>query len=352
MSVPIPPRNPAFFDPIAVNPGTGQTYTEHPIVGHPLLGGETPYGAMPAGVQLPALDPNFIQNIAPTVAYNQSPANLIPKPTIAPASGGPTNMGGVAELAALINPRTGGITSGLTPDQPFSQNSAYEQFKQHYANVAAQVAAGTYNPQTATTVGGNPFAQNPAAVGGNNINPFLSSGLPINEMMLGQLMATDPTMAITLGGAADFGSPGYYNLAGLNFDPATIFLLSGGTSMATPTEYFANAADTYRTLGTVGSEGGGVANVAELMGALLSAGTDTEVGQSIATDPSVFYNMGMDILVAGGVSPMGIKAFQLQMSTLMNEYYETALTTNSDQLLPFNAWVMQNHPEVASAWTG
>jgi hypothetical protein len=181
-------------------------------------------------------------------------------------------------------------------------------------------------------------------------NPFASSGLPINETLLASLIYDNPQLAITMGGTAERGTPGYWNLAGLDFDPYNIYLAQGGNVLNGPTEYLQFASNMYNTLGTVGSQGGGTVNAGALLRNMVMTPPDSQLGIMFAEAPETFYQMAVDVSAAAGMSPLGQQALKLQLAQMYQEYMEYSLTANAGDTLPFNTWMVNAHPEIVMHW--
>ena len=179
---------------------------------------------------------------------------------------------------------------------------------------------------------------------------FESSGMPINETLLANMIYNEPQMAITLGGAAQYGTPGYYNLAGMDFDPYSVYLASGGNALAGPTDYLNFSTNMYNTMGTVGSKGGGTVNAGALLKNMVLAPSGSQLGMMFAEKPELFYQMAVDVAAAAGMAPMGQQALKLQLAGLYQEYMTTALTQDAGETLPFHTWIATAHPEAVAAW--
>jgi hypothetical protein len=108
----------------------------------------------------------------------------------------------------------------------------------------------------------------------------------------------------------------------------------------------------YNTLGTVSNQGGGSITAGPLLANLVAMGPDTDLGGMMAEDPTVFYQMAVEVSKAGGMSPMAQSAFKSQMAGLMSEYMEYTSTNNSNDIIPINAWIAKNHPDVVASWAG
>jgi hypothetical protein len=193
---------------------------------------------------------------------------------------------------------------------------------------------------------GVPIATNTPTVA----DPFQSSGLPINETLLANMIYDETQMAITLGGTAGYGTPGYWNLAGMDFDPYSVFLASGGNVLNGPTEYLQFASNMYNTMGTVGSQGGGTVNAGSLLKNMVMAPESSQLGMMFAEKPEMFYQMAVDVAGAAGMSPMGQQALKLQLAGLYQEYMTNALTSNAADVPAFHTWIAASHPEVVASW--
>jgi hypothetical protein len=185
-------------------------------------------------------------------------------------------------------------------------------------------------------------------------NPYLSSGLPINEMAIATPLYENPAFAIDLTGAAQAGTPGYYNLANATPDAngmQALFLAIMGHAPTSPTEYLNFLNNYYATLGTLGSQGGGTLNARAVMGSLVNADPNSQLGQLIASDPSQFYAIASDALKAGGAPPIAQQGLQSQMMQLYQEYFNYSATSDANATQPFNVWLKTTHPDVVAAWT-
>lgn len=204
--------------------------------------------------------------------------------------------------------------------------------------LASQLGGGDPN----TPLFGIPFDR--------QVNPFGSSGLPINETLLAQMIYDNPQFAIGMGGVAEYGTPGYWNLAGMDFDPYSIYAASGGNLLSGPVDYLQFAANMYNTMGTIGSQGGGTVDAGTLLVNMVTAPADSQLGKMFSENPESFYTMALDVASAAGMSPLGQQALKLQLAGLYQEYMEVALTSNAGDVPAFHTWIGMSHPEILEAW--
>lgn len=184
--------------------------------------------------------------------------------------------------------------------------------------------------------------------------PQGGSMLGINAAQAAGLWMENPALAITLGGpngegaAATYGTPGYETLAGFNFHPQSI-MMAAGMSTADPVNNWQTAMDLYHNMGRVG---GSMPNASALLTNMAYASPDSEFGAEIIRNPVAFYDVGMQVMQASGASPYAIQAFDQQMKGMYVAYDQYLITTGSDAaVLPFNAWLVQNHPDVVASWS-
>lgn len=196
--------------------------------------------------------------------------------------------------------------------------------------------------------GGTYTANNDSTSGGPTI-PMAGGAMGVNATQAAAMMDRNPKIAISFGGAATPGTPGYNTLSNLNFNPNDI-MMAAGMSTVDPVGRLQNASNLYREMGRVG---GSMVDASTLLTNMAYAGTETEFGAAVAVDPEQFYEVGIGVLTAAGASSAAINLFNEQMTRMYAEYGAYLLTSGTgNPASPFNAWLTQMHPEVVASWRG
>lgn len=293
----------------------------------PYLGGVPMYPNDGLGGSL-GRDPLYVpnaNNVGPVEGYNGQPGYTIGGPGAGTLTPGQGAGGGIPFLLAGNG---AGMDMGLSGSDQLMQDLM----------LASQLGGGDPN----NPLFGIPFDR--------QVNPFGSSGLPINETLLAQMIYDNPQFAIGMGGVAKYGTPGYWNLAGMDFDPYSIYAASGGNLLGGPVDYLQFAANMYNTMGTVGSQGGGTVDAGNLLVNMVTAPPDSQLGKMFSENPESFYTMALDVASAAGMSPLGQQALKMQLAGLYQEYMEVALTSNAGDIPAFHTWIGTSHPEIVAAW--
>ena len=300
-------------------------------------------------------------------AYNAMPTgtpgamsfvqNGPPAPIIGPMPAGTSAAVGPTPVAAPEPIPIGGVSNGTAWSVAFQEgfNAGFDAAQGRTSNAQSSVAVHdeSYNSafnagfQQGFKVGANPNATS----GGGGAQPEVPYGMSatgINATQAAALWSQNPELAITLGGTAQYGTPGYNTLQQMNFHPQAIMLASG-ISTNDPVQNLQNSIDLYNNMGRVG---GSMPNAGRLLTNMAYAPVDSEFGAQLALDPTFFYTVGIQVLTASGAGEYAANAFQQQMGRMYNDYGQYLLTSSSDTAnLPFNQWLVQYHPEVVQSWS-
>jgi hypothetical protein len=294
----------------------------------------------PPPLNLPPPDPNpgiggSYQTDHPFV---WSPSDLAPAVPVADTSAaGAASSGPAAQQEFWNLAFQEGFNAGFSAAQ--GRTPAQSQLGVHGANYDQAYQTGFETGYQAGLPTGSP---DPAAAE----VPYGESRPGMNATQAAAIWDQNPALAITLGGVADHGTPGYNTLANMQFHPESIMLASG-MSTADPVNNWNQAISMYDNMSRVG---GSTPDAGVLLTNMAYAGRDTEFGQAVSTNPLEFYEVGLQVLTASGAGPYAVNAFKGMMGQMYNEY-STYLVTTSSPDLAFNQWLVQNHPDVVASWS-
>lgn len=280
-----------------------------------------------------------------------------PAPIIGPMPAGTSAAVGPTPVSAPEPIPIGGVSNGTAWSVAFQEgfNAGFDAAQGRTSNAQSAVAVHdeSYNSafnagfQQGFKVGANPNSTSDGG-GAQPTIPMGSSATGINATEAAKLWQDNPAVAITLGGAAQYGTPGYNTLEGMNFHPQAIMLASG-IDTRDPVANMQHAADLYYNMGRTG---GSLPNAGRLLTNMAYTPSDGELGLAISEDPTAFYSVGMQVLYASGAGEYAVNAFQQQMGRMYDGYSQYLLTSSSDAAnLPFNQWLVQYHPEVVQSWS-
>ncbi len=273
-----------------------------------------------------------------------------------------------SEGAGIAGQSSGNVIPGATPTNPYNgtgggtPNTGMVQIGPLIqppagTDSANAIAAGIGGPAVAPSwvYNMNPQANVPTpGPPQEQVSALLAGQVPVNANAINQNIWDNPQLAISLGGVATPGTPGYNNLANMGFDPMAVYLASGGSLFGTTgVEYASWLANLYKSLGSRGDQGGGSINAGALLQNLVNMPANSDVGKMMSDDPTVFYQMASQLMDASGASPMAVKAFKSTMAQLYQDYITyTATIGNGKDIQPINVWMQKTHPDIVASWAG